>query len=275
LDEASEPAALAESEEEAEPSEPAAFVERKPFPEQTTTFETTIPAAGVPGQPVVLRIELAIVNGSPQLRVVDTAPPPAPPPGPLSRAASGTEDDQFTPHTNFESQSHGNGNGNGQATVPELESRVSVGTPSSAASTAPSADRPADATSQVDANPTSTWKLESAPQDPLATLPAAPVTADRTSVSGDERLSSLQFAVANAAVAAGSSQPVVQSNSEQPDLWFLSSEPKPLAVDNLGAGKASEPSSVMTAGMTVLMGAVVIGLVVAFLWLMTSLPILR
>jgi hypothetical protein len=99
--------------------------------------------------------------------------------------------------------------------------------------------------------------LEPAADDPLTSLPAASLD------DGHATVAPMAAAAASAPAPAAAQQ----------DLWFLSPEAETTTVDQ-GEQATREPSNTLTAGLTVLMALVVIGLVIAFLWLMTSLPIL-
>ena len=58
--------------------------------------------------------------------------------------------------------------------------------------------------------------------------------------------------------------------TESSDLWFLASEPQALAPTGPETPK-SEPSTLLTGGLTIAMVVVVIVLVLVFIQLMTSL----
>ncbi len=140
----------------------------------------------------------------------------------------------------------------------------------------------------LDDEPVAAPDLQFAPlaDEPLASLPAAssalvgrvapepvmPAQADSTQPASVAQPFEQPQPQPQAAPQAA--RPLAQ-RSEQPDLWFLASEPEAYATSQPTADATGDPSSFLTVGLTVLMAVVVVGLVLAFLWLMTSLPILR
>jgi hypothetical protein len=107
------------------------------------------------------------------------------------------------------------------------------------------------------------WQSERPSRDPLASLPAA--TFARTELPA-------LFAPPEPRVAA----PDVAADDLS--LWSVTS--RPLDLDQLErmepeTHEAGEPSSLVTLALTLLMAVVVMGLVLAFVSQMTSLPILR
>jgi hypothetical protein len=102
----------------------------------------------------------------------------------------------------------------------------------------------------VQPDPIAGWTPESTASDYLTALPAADSSSARAPRS-------------------------VSSSEDRSDLWFMAPAVVTATLDELDAEATEEPSRLLTAAMTVLMGVVVVGLVVVFLWLLTSLPILR
>jgi hypothetical protein len=248
--------------------------------------DVAVPFSKTPtGQPLIVRIEVAIVDGSAVVRPIqdawqaprnqlngagaamaaipDEAPPAASwlPPIEDGQSAEPVVETAVEPHS--ESQAEyawtlptASGDGEGPS-GPAMPAQDAAGDP------------------WATADPMATWALEPADvSDPLADLPAA-------SVADDLAVAAVPAAAASAPTPAPAAAPTpapaaapTPAPDAQQDLWFLSSEPETMAVDP-GAPEAREPSNALTAGLTVLMAVVVIGLVIAFLWLMTSLPILR
>ena len=61
------------------------------------------------------------------------------------------------------------------------------------------------------------------------------------------------------------------ANADPADLWFLASEPEVGVAEETQPGQSGQPSSLLTAGLTIAMAVVVIVLVLVFIQLMTSL----
>ena len=159
-------------------------------------------------------------------------------------------------------------------------------------------DLPWDLPALAEPNPTAAWTLDSAPADPLASLPAAtfaprapsnrpvnPPHADPPAESApaaqattvDASASAVQsVAPAPAAPAPAAATSAVtttrpQANPDQSDLWFLASEPVAVGADGADPAKIAQTSTAWTTVLTVGMAVVVILLVLAFIYMMTSL----
>jgi hypothetical protein len=233
-----------------------------------------------PGQPLVLRIELAIVDGKPHVRSADGAR--------LVGQSSDDDDDSKTPrHPEFEPRTP-LGQADGDDTADDDHDDPST-TDDRWALPPVQAARPAS--HWADANPTADWSLEPAAADPLSKLPAA--SFDSKPAQSAPAVRSAWFnapgatpqsapvfesvapaaSVQNAAVkpAVAQSRHAVAAN--QSDLWFLASEPVAEAAGDAAVEKAPETSTFMTAGLTVVMAVIVIGLILVFLALMTSIKL--
>ncbi len=271
-------------------AEPEPDSETQPAPTATADVSVAMPFSTTPlGQPVIVRIEVSIVDGSAVVRPIDVARP-------VAQSAAGTSaetEDSPTPrHPEFEPRNHLNGTSatlaaavpaetaapapwlapveDEQVLMPRPVAEQSVW-PASISAAAPAAPTAADADVVADvADPWASYDLPEtdAEPDPLAALPAATLDA-QASAGGQQGATPALFA----ATAAAQVAPATAATA-QPDLWFLSSETETVGADD-SPRAAREPSSAMTVGLTVLMALVVVGLVIAFLWLMTSLPILR
>jgi len=237
-------------------------------------------------QPLVVRIELTIVDESNKLRAAEMARPV----GPWSDVPVDTDefdddlDDQDEPVTRAplppkpRSRSHWD---NPMASAPPARQASDPGA-SAWAIPALDDDRPPNGRATG-----ATW----APmdhEDPLADLPAAPYgTASQAHRPAPAPQANSQgqpawfdsaapvrtvnpppsHAQANAKRVQGV-QPA--SNGDQSDLWFLASEPDGYVANQPSTEKAQSSRMVMI-GMTVVMAAVVVLLVLVFIQLMTSL----
>ena len=217
-------------------------------------FSTAQPTA----QPLVLRIELTIVDESVRLRPADAARRV----GPDTEAAPEMpRHPEFEPHakaaaTDDSTQIESSAEPQAPAQrADEFAWVLPAFQPQTAAPHEPPV-APAPAAPATDESSEAPWNFASVAADPLASLPAA------------------SFATAVPAAAAAAPASSAQA-APQPDLWFLSSEPQVSVADDKAATANGEPSSMLTAVLTILMAVVVVGLVLGFLWLMTSLPILR
>ena len=269
---------------------PEPTVEPTPEPAAThvaTTTQSVAFSAGPGGQqPLVLRIELAIVDQSIQLRPADMA----------RRVGPWSDEEPVTPrHPEFEPRTHA-------TTTPQVEDEPS--TDASLPWAVPNepqqpdrVDLPWALPALTEPNPTAAWTLEAAPADPLANLPAATfappvpatqpveaphVEAPHVEAPVDTAPAPQATAVALATVAPAISAPSApasaavtstrpQVNPDQSDLWFLASEPTVEGADGAEAAKTAQGSSMLTVGLTILMGVFVLALAVVFLYMMTSL----
>jgi hypothetical protein len=262
-----QPVADATADTEADASEDAPAAEADSEAErnvQTVTTEIEAPAAAG-GQPVVLRIELAIVDGALQVRPVDNAKHV----GPWVTASGqhADEEEDFTPRDpDFDPR-----NQLGAAEVPEEtpgpapwvsdESGVTAQDsvdlpwalpPLKPLTPAPAPQPPAPASGESDwtrAGDASAWPSEPVPE----AMPISP-----------------SASAAAPAVSAPMPATDVSQVTESSDLWFLASEPQALAPTGPETPK-SEPSTLLTGGLTIAMAVVVIVLVLVFIQLMTSL----
>jgi hypothetical protein len=271
--------------------EPKADSDPAPEPEPATVPAHTVAASSQslvfstgPGQPpLVLRIELAIVDQSIQLRTADTA----------RRVGPWSDEEPVTPrHPEFEPRTHAP-----VTTVADTEPADDASLPWAVPADARQSqivDLPWDLPALAESNPTGAWTLDSAPADPLASLPAAtfappalstrpvestPVdppaaaapAAQATTV--DASASAAQsVALAPAALAPSALTPArPQTNPDQSDLWFLASEPSHEVADAADPTKIAQTSTGWTAILTIGMAVVVIFLVLVFIYMMTSL----
>lgn len=310
-------AAQTVAQEPAPEPEPELELEVEPEPEAEQYVETpaatsTVLTTQAPGQPLVLRIELAIVDPSARVHPAEIARQVGPVvERELQRqveaqslvfgapvADESPAEESVTPrHPEFEPRNH--------LIAPPQEvapwdepaepsepqslpwGLPSLDEPASAAEAVEAAEavvvaepepepveQPAPAPAEVDLwaapDPTADWHIEparlTAPAfEPLAEVPATAFVAVPPPA-----------APMTQAVAQAAATPLAKPATEQADLWFLAAEPQSAESDQPQAvAPAAQPSSMITVGLTVLMAVVVIGLVIAFLWLMTSLPILR
>ena len=273
--------------------EPEAEAESDPEPEPApthiaaTTTQSLVFSTG-PGQPpLVLRIELAIVEESIQLRSADTA----------RRVGPWSDEEPVTPrHPEFEPRTHAP-----VTPVADNEPAADASLPWAAPADALQGevvDLPWDLPALVEPNPTAAWTLNSAPADPLASLPAAtfapaapsarpvdpphvdpPVeaapaaqaTTVDASASAVQSVALAPAAAAPAATTAAVTAARPQTNPDQSDLWFLASEPGAEAADGADTTKITPTSTGWTAILTIGMAVVVIFLVLVFVYMMTSL----
>jgi len=274
-----EPEYRAEPESAPEPDsapEPTHEPAREPAPTRVaTTTQSLVFSTGPGQQPLVLRIELAIVDQSSHIRAADLA----------RRVGPWSDEEPVTPrHPEFEPRTHAT------AAPGETQQTETV---------LPWALPPL-----FEPNPTATWTLEAAPADPLANLPAAtfeppvpstqPVGAPSAeapveaapapqATPVDAQASAVQsvamapatavpaVSAPNAPVSAAVATTRPQVNPDQSDLWFLASEPTVEGADGVEPGKTAQTSSTLTAGLTIGMAVVVIFLVLVFIYMMTSL----
>jgi hypothetical protein len=296
------------------PSEPPApdVAPAVELPEET---EPEVAAPAQAAEPVVVRIELAFVDG--QLQVVNSANP--------ARDVTPVDVDAepvMPRHPDFDPHVIG---GLGEEAEPEIAPSLPAATPLEPL--AASADEPwyehvepaaiplatdsapwATAQQEVPASTATTpWSQNPPVMDPLAAIPAQPFLA-QPQMSGLQPapplgpirpatpLAPIQAAPVFAppverdslapvapmepmAAAAAAATPAVASPitpaaaPEQHDLWFLSTEPDDIDApfDDDAAAAQKEPSSVLTAVLTIGMAILVIVLVLVFFSLMTSL----
>jgi nicotinate-nucleotide--dimethylbenzimidazole phosphoribosyltransferase len=221
-------------------------------------------------QPLVVRIELTIVDESNKLRAAEMARPVGPwsdvPVDPEEFDDEADDQDQSQASTttppNQPSRSHWD---NAMANAPTARQ----GDPDAAAWAIPALDNNQPTNGRAS---NATWApLEH--DDPLADLPAAPSQAN-----GQAQPAWFDSAAPVRTVKPGASQASARSasgvqpaaNGDQSDLWFLASEPDGYVADQPASDKQQSSRLVMT-GVTVVMAAVVVLLVLVFIQLMTSL----
>ena len=264
-------------------SEPEPEPEQEPAPAAThiaaTTTQSLVFSTGPGQQPLVLRIELAIVDNSIQLRPADMA----------RRVGPWSDEEPVTPrHPEFEPRTHA-------PTVPAADNEPAADAAAPWAAPADAhrsevIDLPWDLPALAESNPTDAWTLDSAPADPLASLPAAtfapPAPATRPvdpphvdpPAQAAPAAQATAVDVSNSALQSVAVAPVApapaaraQTNPDQSDLWFLASEATTEGADAANAAQIAPASSAWTTVLTVGMAVVVIFLVLAFIYLMTGL----
>ena len=243
-----------------------------PVPSETEIAEITalVPtlfstSPNMPQQPLVVRIEVALVDDSRRLRPVDAARRV----GPWNDEDG---DDSLTPrHPEFEPRTH-------LGQVVDQDSGMQP--PSQQPQNFQQATPPPPWTAP---QPADTWKLNNPPADPVTPPPAATLAPAPPLAAPPARTyeappvfepAPAAPAPVGAAAVATSSSAVSGATGDQSDLWFLASEPEEGTADAAPAAEAVAtvpPSTMVTAGLTVGMALVVIILVLVFIQLMTAL----
>ncbi len=242
-------------------------------------------------QPLVVRIELTIVDETNKLRSAEMARPV----GPWTDVS---DEDTVTPrHFEFEPRNYA---------APTAEEDVPAMTPSPspwdvpaqeseadqvvAAATAPIApavpvdlpwavpsqgpveEPPSDGVRAAvgpqwsNTDPTDDVNLEHAPEDPLTGLPAASLEPLASTFVHAEPTRQDVYAHATATQAAAGTV-----TADHSDLWFLASEPGEAVASTPAVETGGQHPTLLTAGLTVAMAVLVILLVLVFIQLMTSL----
>ena len=249
--------------------------EPKPTPVTATATKSLVFSTGPGGQqPLVLRIELAIVDQSFQLRPADAA----------RRVGPWSDEESVTArHPEFEPRTHAPTTP-GADNEPAADASVPWAVPADA-HRSEIIDLPWDLPALAEPNPTAAWTLDSAPADPLASLPAAtfaprtpstrhvgppPTTVD-ASASPVQSVALAPAAPAPATASSAVTTTRPQTGPDQSDLWFLASEPVAEGADAADPAKIAQTSTPWTTVLTVGMAVVVIFLVLAFIYMMTSL----
>jgi hypothetical protein len=235
-------------------------------------------------QPLVVRIELTIVDETNKLRAAEMARPV----GPWSDVPADTEefdddmDDQVMPQGRAASPPSSTNRSHWDNPMQSAPPARQASDPGASAWAIPALDdeRPVNGRATK-----ATWTPVDH-DDPLADLPAAPYEATGQARAAATAQASTQAqpawfdsaapvrkvnagaARAQASRSASDIQPA--SGGDQSDLWFLASEPDGYVADQPATDKSESPR-VLMAAMTVLMAAAVVLLALVFIQLMTSL----